>query len=129
MNLKNKSEINLSAAELLHDKCLFPVVAHCTYYSCLQLMRYIWQNKMERNPDDLKTKSEEKIGSHAKLINGIIEFLKDKKIDHREFNNKILQLKAIRVKADYKDIQIDYTASSKSIQYSKEILKILKKAI
>lgn len=127
MHLKNKSEINITAAEFLHKQCLFPAVAHCAYYSCLQFMRYIWVNKMGKELHDIGSSSRTlKIGSHDVLINEIRDFLKQKSLNYRDFNNNILELKKLRTKSDYENFQIDTTLSERSIRYSRDTLRILK---
>jgi hypothetical protein len=35
-----KSQANLVAAQLLHEKGIYAAVPHCAYYSCLQRMKY-----------------------------------------------------------------------------------------
>lgn len=129
-NLKNKSEINFDAAELLHKQSLYPSVIHCSYYSCIQLMKHIWLYKMNKTEQDLEiiTKSSTE-GSHEVLINQTGGFMKSKSIDFRTFNNLIGQLKKLRVNADYKDIQIDSSVSNNSITLSKNSLLILKKCL
>ena len=128
--LKNKSEINLASAELLHKHSYYPSVVHCSYYSCIQLMKYIWLHKMNKTEQDLEilTKSSSE-GSHEVLINQTGGFIKNKSLDFRTFNNMIGQLKKLRVNADYKEIQIDSSISNNSILLSKDSLLILKKCL
>jgi uncharacterized protein (UPF0332 family) len=129
-HLKNKSEINLTAAELLHKNNLYPSVVHCAYYSCVQLMRHIWTNKMGKTFDELSVLTKNsKEGSHELLINKVKTFLRSESLDDRAFNNSILQLKKLRVKADYEDEQIDSTISHNSISLSNATIKILNKTL
>src|SRR5690606_28722094 len=101
-HLKNKSEINLVAAELLNKQYLYPAVVHCAYYSCLQLMRHIWINQMGKSLQELGVLTRNsRDGSHEVLINQIKMFLKSLSLDDRSFNNSITQLKKLRIKADY----------------------------
>ena len=39
-HLLNKSDLLLTATNYLHDKVLYPAVAHCSYYSCYQFYQY-----------------------------------------------------------------------------------------
>jgi len=129
-NLKNKSELNFAAAELLHKQSYYPSVVHCSYYSCIQLMKHIWLHKMNKTEQDLETLTRTSTdGSHEVLINQTGGFMKNKAIDFRTFNNVIGQLKKLRVNADYKDIQIDSSISNNSITLSKDSLLILKKCL
>lgn len=129
-HLKNKSEINLSAAELLHEKSYYPSVVHCAYYSCFQLMKHTWLNSMGKSEQDLKVLNNSfNKGSHEVLINQIKSFIQSKSQNDRDFNRDILQLKRLRVNADYNDFSIDFTKSNQSISLSKSTLSILKKCI
>ena len=107
-HLKNKSELNLGAAELLHKESYYPPVVHCAYYSCIQLMKHIWLNSMGKSEQELKViNNNSNQGSHEVLINQIKSFIQSKSQNDREFYNDILQLKRLRVNADYDDISID----------------------
>lgn len=125
--LKNKSDINLEAAELLHKNSLYPSVIHCAYYSCFQYMKFIWIEEMGKSELDLSNLIRNSTeGSHEVLINQIGVFLKNKGCDFRDFNNKIGQLKKLRRRADYEDFQIDSMNSGHSLTLSKILLKVLK---
>jgi uncharacterized protein (UPF0332 family) len=127
-HLKNKSEMNLCAAEFLHKQSYYPSVVHCAYYSCIQLMKHIWLDSMGKSEGDLRVlNNNSKEGSHEVLINQIKNFVKNKSQNDRDFNRDILQLKRLRVKADYDDALIDSTNSNESISLSKSTQRILKK--
>lgn len=126
-HLKNKSDINFSAAELLHKQSLYPSVVHCAYYSCIQFMKHIWLTEMNKTEDDLRQLNQNSNdGSHEVLINEIKKHLTNQRLDSRDFYKDILQLKRLRINADYFDLQIDYTISDNSISLSKSVLKNLK---
>lgn len=85
---------------------------------------------MGKSEQDLKViNNSSNQGSHEVLINQIKSFVQSKSQNDREFYNDILQLKRLRVNADYDDISIDYTKSNQSISLSKSSLSILKKCI
>lgn len=129
-HLKNKSELNLGAAELLHKASYYPSVVHCAYYSCIQLMKHIWLHSMGKSEQDLKIiNNSSNQGSHEILINQLKSFVRSKSQNDRDFNRDILQLKRLRVNADYDDISIDYSKSNQSIGLSKATINILKKCI
>lgn len=126
-HLKNKSDINFSAAELLHKQSYYPSVVHCAYYSCIQFMKHIWLTEMNKTEEDLRQLNQNSAdGSHEVLINEIKKHLTNKRLDSRVFNSSILQLKRLRVNADYEDIQIDFTKSDNSISLSRLVLNNLK---
>jgi len=133
--LQNKAEINLDSAELLHKKGYYFPVAHCSYYSCFQLVRHIWLNSMSKTESELKilidsfksNKAAEK-GSHIVLINEIGKHIKlNNSDDFRVFNNNIGQLKKLRHSADYDEVGFSYNESQQSIELSKLIRPVLKK--
>ena len=129
-NLRNKSEINLDSAELLHKNYMYPSVVHCSYYSCYQLMKHIWLTSMSKTDAELRLlTSSTKEGSHEVLINQLYFYIKSRSQDFREFNNTIGQLKKLRRKADYEDVQIDFSKSKNSIDLSKSTLSILRKCL
>lgn len=129
-HLIDKSITNSIAAKLLHQKALYSSVIHCSYYSCVQLMKHTWLNSMNRTDDELKRLyNSYKTGSHNVLINEIVNFISTKFQNHKDFNIYILQLKRLRTLADYEEYFIDFESSEKSISLSKLSKKILTKCI
>jgi hypothetical protein len=129
-HLKNKSELNLGAAELLHQYSYYSSVVHCAYYSCIQLMKHTWLNSMGKSDNDLRNlNNSSSQASHEVLINQIKIFIQSKSQNGRVFNRDILQLKRLRVNADYDEILIDSKKSNDSLILSKSSLNILKKCI
>jgi hypothetical protein len=129
-HLKNKSELNLGAAELLHQYSYYSSAVHCAYYSCIQLMKHSWLNSMGKSDNDLRNlNNSSSQGSHEVLINQIKIFIQSKSQNGRVFNRDILQLKRLRVNADYDEILIDSKKSNESLILSKSSLNILKKCI
>jgi hypothetical protein len=129
-HLKNKSELNLGAAELLHQYSYYSSVVHCAYYSCIQLMKHTWLNSMGKSDNDLRNlNNSSSQGSHEVLINQIKIFIQSKSQNGRVFNRDILQLKRLRVNADYDEILIDSKKSNYSLILSKSSINILKKCV
>jgi uncharacterized protein (UPF0332 family) len=110
-HLRSKSEINLSSAELLHDKSMYASVIHCAYYSCFQFMLYVWYNKMNKTESELTqlNRNTQREGSHEVLINQIGLYFSQNSLENRTFNNLILQLKRMRKNADYMNVMIDFS--------------------
>lgn len=126
--LKNKSEINSVAAQLLFDKHYYPSVPHPAYYCCLQLMKHIICKKI--NIDYLTQAIEiasNGIGSHKYYINTIAETIASKQNKHQasEFTRKIKELKVIREEADYDNTSIDIGRARDTIQRAQEMIKTL----
>jgi hypothetical protein len=129
-SLRNKSEINITAAEHLDSKSIYPPVAHCAYYSCYQFMKHIWLNSMNKTENDLATLTRNSPeGSHEVLINQIIKHLKSKNQDTRSFNTEIVSLKKLRHKSDYDNVEVGPEISSDAIKLSKSSLVFLKKCL
>ena len=132
--LQNKSDMNLDSAKFLHDKAYYPPVAHCSYYACYQQIKHIWLHTLNKSEKDLDALCQQNFrkGSHEVLINQIVRFIKNSSnpnntADSRIINNELLQLKKIRVKADYEDKIFDSTDSSKSLTLTSKIIPVLKK--
>lgn len=127
--LKNKSEINIYSAELLHKNNCYSSSTHCAYYSCVQLMKYIICNKIGVNYDkqlteisQLRSLRAKRTGSHNYMIDKIEDSLIS--FDKREaalFINLIEDLKDFREKSDYGNIEILSQQSIDSITKAKEI--------
>lgn len=129
-SLRNKSQINLAAAEHLDRQSIYAPVAHCAYYSCYQFMKYIWLNSMNKTENDLAVLTRNTTeGSHEVLINQIIKHLKTKNQDTRSFNTEIVSLKKLRHKSDYDNVEIGSEISSDAIKLSKSSLIVLKKCL
>lgn len=132
-NLQNKSEMLNDAAKLLHEKNLYPAVAHSAYYSCYQLLKHIWLYSMRKSQKELDASiSMSKMGSHEYLINQTVSYIeslgsRDCKDHARNIGNKITQLKRLRTNADYHDDVFDISKSSNSISLSDDLIPILKK--
>ncbi|OAV66105.1 hypothetical protein Barb4_03036 [Bacteroidales bacterium Barb4] len=132
-NLQNKSEILIDAAKLLHDKNWYPAVAHGAYYCCYQLSKHIWLHKMGKSQQDLdRLCNASKSGSHEVLINEVRNYIRESNKANcdshmRDYNSQILQLKKLRVKADYYDEVFDSSESNNAILLSDKIITILKK--
>ena len=135
--LLKKSETSYSAAELLHKQCLFSSVAHCSYYSCYQMYKYIWLFPMERSDEVLKNATSESFrknlkvkGSHNILLDRVAQHIKtNNRDDFRVLNRNINQLKKLRQTADYDDQDFLDKQSEKSIKLSSSIRMVLKKYI
>jgi hypothetical protein len=131
--LSNKSDILCASAQLLHDNCYYPAVAHCAYYSCYQLLKHIWLTTMHKTEDELDVNcSQTRLGSHEYLLNEVAKYIKglqnkDSNNDFRILCKNIPQLKRIRVNADYKNAEFGSDESGRVITMSNETIRILKK--
>ncbi|WP_074434161.1 HEPN domain-containing protein [Bacteroides neonati] len=121
--LYDKSEINLEAAEKLHQAGLYDSVCHPSYYSCLQLMSH----KLIRKGVSLSTQgtissSTYHGSSHKCLIYETCKFLSFEGVrDRQNYTNNIKQLKEKRENADYHEKRISHDQSKECIRLAKEI--------
>ena len=98
------------AQHLLLDKEQFAPSVHCGYYSCFQKITYLLS---EYYPDALKTIEEDGAGQkkgnlHNKtiqLFRKIHETVFDR-AEAREVGRDLNDLKALRIKADYKNMKL-----------------------
>ena len=131
--LRNKSEMLMDAAVLLHKNTYYLAVAHAAYYSCYQMMKYIWLYSMCKTEEQLELNtSQSRFGSHEYLLNEVVKHIIEKKNensneDARFLRNNIPILKKLRTDADYKDTTFDCEKSENSMKLSKDLLSILKK--
>lgn len=122
--LRDKSEINIDSAELLHENNKYCSVCHPAYYACLQMMEYI----LIRKGKSLKVQAAETSKcyyghSHQYLIKETTQLIRfDSFRETQNYSNSIKQLKAYREISDYHDVNITRDQSEKAIQLAKELL-------
>jgi len=121
--LKNKSQFNTDAAILLQEKNLYAPSVHCSYYSCLQLMKFIIKDFIGISYVDLEIEIRQKNTNTHKLIIEKIsdELYKNSRTEYTYFNRKIKDLKKFRVSSDYENVQITTVESGKALVLAKEV--------
>ena len=133
--LRSKSEENTKLANLAIDETYYASSIHCSYYACLQLMKHIQRSDFGMTEQEIKNESRAiKQDSHIFLINFFKTKLSCKQgLSRREqliisddFATFMAELKQIRVKADYDNIEIKSNEAKKSLKMSNEIILILK---
>jgi len=127
---KLKSKMNIKGAELLIRNSLYSSSVHCSYYSNVQLMLHILFTdfgKTEREiENDAKQGAADEKGYHNWLKNTITrELMKRDYMIVRDFNNFFGQLKALRIKGDYKNLIIKKNKAADAVELSKSINEIL----
>jgi uncharacterized protein (UPF0332 family) len=129
-NWKLKSEKNIKGAELLIRNSLCSSSVHCSYYSNVQLMLHILFTDIGKSESeiesDAKQGSIDENGYHNWLKNTITrELITRDFMIVRDFNNFLGQLKALRVKGDYKNSIINERKATDAVGFSKIIKEIL----
>jgi hypothetical protein len=112
--LLQKSKTNFLAAEILQEEGKYCAVAHCAYYSCLQLYKHILLNNCDVSEDEIEQERQKKseslnrkLGSHEIIIALIKEKCSGMPYEQkREINSAISGLKDARIKSDYQNIEI-----------------------
>lgn len=86
---------------------------------------------MGKSDDELRVGiSQSRHGSHEYLLNCVVRFIGSQPTaysDARKLRNEILQLKKLRVDADYSDTIFDSEKGRNAIELSKRLMPILKK--
>lgn len=130
MIIKQKSEFNIDAAELLFNKNLYAPSVHCSYYSCLQLLKYIVKHFFGVEYKDLASQIQlSQKGSHEYIFEYVQSEMKGKFSieEERKFSRNFKDLKTFRIKSDYEDIEIDNEKSEKAYNIAIEIRQFLQK--
>lgn len=129
--LKEKSEFNIDAAQVLIDKYLYAPSVHCSYYSCFQLMKFTMNSYFGMSYDELRQKVSVNTsgGTHTYVTHFFnTEVRKNWGIsDYTDFSRKIKDLKEFRESSDYDDIEITIDKSTKALQYAKEVRQYIQK--
>ncbi|MBZ0242957.1 MAG: hypothetical protein K8F24_07070 [Bacteroidales bacterium] len=127
---KLKSEKNIKGAELLIKNSLCSSSVHCSYYSNVQLMLHILFTDFGKSESEIETEAKQgsvdENGYHNWLKNTITRELVTRDfMIVRDFNNFFGQLKALRVKGDYKNSLINESKAIDAVSFSKNINQIL----
>jgi hypothetical protein len=125
--LKAKSEFNKSAAELLYDNNLYAPSVHCSYYSCLQLIKFLVKDFMNIDYQDQKKESDHlKQNSHEYVIRKLLNEVHGlSRIDYLDLRRNIYDLKSFREISDYENQIVDIDLSKKSIDKANDIRSYL----
>ncbi len=134
LNLKSAENLRLANRIISEKNGHYSTCVHSAYYSCVQLMLHILRSDFNKSDEEIDEESENgsKIegGFHNWIISNINRafFLRDKKyIDSRDFADKITDLKKLRIKADYKNIEINEKKAKRAVENAESINLTLKK--
>ena len=126
--LKEKSEENFEAGEMLVDNGLYASSIHCFYYSSFQLSKHVLANYEGCDYDEQKTRF-----NGANSHNSLISFLKGKFTTDLEeraqlniLNENFSKLKNQRHDADYKELNVNEELAQSAKKMSEKINKILR---
>lgn len=127
--LENKSNESHAAGVILINQNHFSSSVHCSYYSCIQLMKHLLLFREEKTEQELfKMQKLANQNLHEFLINHFIEQLKDNNMyfSYRKSIGRLGELKVLRINSDYKEIIINEAEAKFASDLSLNILKDLK---
>jgi uncharacterized protein (UPF0332 family) len=123
--LLSKSSENTTAANKLFSLKLYASTVHCAYYSCVQLMSHILRSDFGTSETEIERESNN-ISSHEWLQTTIATQLLGRNFMLlSDFNTYTVQLKRLRVRADYKNLVIEEKHAKDAIQWACIIHQIL----
>jgi hypothetical protein len=131
-HLLNKSKQNKDIAKYLqtdsHEIC-YAASIHCGYYSCFQKVTHIFTHILERDSNEMKKEAKwKRRGSHEHYIKEFRKELEeaDRK-DAKTLERELLQLKTMRKRADYYDVEITQENARNALEYTEKIHQTIKK--
>jgi len=134
--LQTKSANNVKASQMLLKQDLNSPSVHCSYYACVQYMLHILHTKQGMTKESIDKEQRELSmelsgGFHAWLINKFWALLLgfERGETARLFASYIGELKGLRVKADYENIEISAKKAKQAYETSEKIIKILKEKL
>ena len=132
--IKQKSEFNVMAADILFKQNLYAPAIHCAYYGCFQRIKSILHNYFGITYDDINNEvATQRIGEHVCVLDRIIREIESRRLlpqrERKSLYNKMRDLKDLRVLADYKNEEIRYDKAETALNFSKDIRDLLSKII
>lgn len=129
--LRQKSEFNITAAQFLIEKNLYAPSIHCSYYSCLQLLKVVVKEFIGINYDDQESEIlSGNSSSHRYVIDKVLDEIKIKnRFEYLDMRRNITDLKLFRERSDYCDIEIDISKSQNAFKRATEIRDYLTKQL
>jgi len=127
--LRQKSEFNIEAAKLLIRGTYYASSIHCSYYSCLQLLKYSIKEFFDIDYEKLSVLiSTSGMGTHQFIIDYVVNEIKRNLSfeDSRMFSRAIKDLKQYRIDADYNNIEINMDKGELALSKASEIRDYLK---
>lgn len=127
--LKEKSKQNFDAAKLLMDQGYLTPSVHCSYYSCLQLLKYSIKFFFGVEYSDLNRNiAASNKNSHQYIIDYVYNELARNlgSYEARMFKRDIKDLKFFREESDYDDIIIEREKCNKAYTYAMNLRDFLR---
>ena len=126
--LKQKSEFNIDAANLLIKEAYYASSIHCSYYSCFQLMKFTINDffgiDYEAQSVEISTSGQH---THQYVINFVSNELKRFVGigESQSFKRTIKDLKQLREESDYENIEVSLDMSQTALDKANGIRQYL----
>lgn len=127
---EKKSKKNSEAAELLIKNNIFAPSIHCNYYCVFQYIKSILSvgYQVSYTQQTRRTRGKD---SHKEILSILKEQLRNSNVNEEEINTiidvKHKSLKALRKKADYKNIVISKELADESTNLRNDLIKFLER--
>ncbi len=133
-HLREKALVNLEVAEYLVKESKYAPSVHCSYFGCLQFLKYTLRKFRDETYEDIEKQCNIYLGgTHGYIIDSCLAEYR-KKVDfakHKEIKRELKDLKEFRVSSDYFNVEVGDVEGEKSLKYSQKIIreigKVLKK--
>lgn len=125
--LKDKSELNMDAAELMFKHSYYDSVCHPAYYACLQLMSHkLIRKGVDLDKQGIIASSQYQGNSHKAIISETLKYIKTNDYnEEREYRRYVGKLKEMRERADYKLSRISRDESKTCIDMARFVVGII----
>lgn len=131
--LKAKSEDNVSSAKELIDLKYYGPSVHCSYYGSFQYMKFALRKYNNTTYEQIETDCLGfRSGTHGYISDNILLILRSKIKDSSDYvyiKRIAKDLKAFRINSDYFNIKVTIDDAEKSLRFSEEIIRSIKKSI
>ena len=132
-SLQQKSQENIDSADLLVDNGYFNASVHCSYYSCLQLMKLTIKKigNIDFNTQRIDSRDKNNGGSHIYYLKTFrnLFLVGPFKVEIERYTNEIRKLKELRVQADYDPEKVDSLKSRSAVSKAQEFSTFIFKEI
>ncbi len=121
----------MDASTLLIKEGFYAPSVHCSYYGCLQFLKYTLKTFLGTSYEDIESQSAKTVGSHKYIINNILLNYRNKVgiREYKDIKRSLLDLTEFRIQSDYENKQIIIDQSEKALTLSKSIIEEIKKKL
>lgn len=124
-HLKKKSENNIKAAKKLILEELHSSSVHCSYYACLQFIKYVYIDDETFTSDSQEKDHSSHVVSIKKISNEVYNKTNNKE-DKRYIQNTLFDLKKKRTEADYDEVEITKDNAEGALRKAEQVLYAIK---